>query len=127
MNKKQLEQKKKEIQAEIYRLEEIEWKKSKSHLYDKAVGKCYGVNNLKSKNTSQQYLTYFKHIARIDDREFDVITIEIRHYDRRAMLEDINRTTKSYNQAEQIGSIYSEISEKEFSRVYEQVKRRITI
>jgi len=127
MTKKQLEQKKKEIDAEIYRLEEIEWKKSKSHLYDKALGKCYGVNNLKSKNTSQQYLTYFKHIARTDDREFDVITIEIRHYDGRAMFEEINRTTKSYNQAEQIGSIYSEISEKEFSRVYEQVKRRIII
>jgi len=125
MTKKQLEQKKKEIQAEIYRLEEIEWKKSKSHLYDKAVGKCYGVNDLKSKNTSQQYLTYFKHIARTDDREFDVITIEIRNYSGRVMFEEINRTTKSYNHAEQIGSIYREISEKEFSRVYEQVKRRI--
>ena len=127
MNKKQLEQKKKEIQAEIYRLEEIEWKKSKSHLYDKAVGKCYGVNNLKSKNTSQQYLTYFKHIARIDDREFDVITIEIRHYDGKISHEEMNRTTKFYYHAEQIGDIYSEISEKEFSRVYEQVKRRIII
>ena len=126
MNKKQLEQKKKEIQAEIYRLEEIEWKKSKSHLYDKAVGKCYGVNNLKSKN-SQQYLTYFKHIARTDDREFDVITIEIRHYDGRVMFEEINRTTKSYCHADQIGDIYSEISEEEFYRVYEQVKKRILI
>jgi len=124
--KAELELKKKEIQEEINRLEEIEWQKSESPLYDKAVGKCYGVNCLKPQG-NQQYLTYCKHLARIDDREFDCITIEIRADKGKIHHEQINRETKFYHHASMMGDVYPEISQAEFMKVYEQVKRRLLI
>jgi len=121
-----LEFKKKVIQDEINRLEEIEWQKNESPLYDRAVGKCYGVNCLKTRG-NQQYLTYYKHLARIDDREFDCITIEIRADEGKIHNEQINRETKFYHHASMMGDVYPEISQAEFIKVYEQVKRRLLI
>jgi hypothetical protein len=123
----ELESKKKEIQEEINRLEEIDWKKHESPFYEKAVGKCYGVNCLKGKKDEQRYLTYYKHLSRIDDREFDCIVIEIRLHESKPVHETLIRETKFYHHASMIGDVYPEISQEEFMRIYEQVKRRVLI
>jgi hypothetical protein len=122
-----LESRKQELQKEINCLEEIEWKKNESPLYDKAVGKCYGVNCLKGKKDEQRYLIYYKHLARTDDRDFDCITIEIHLQDGKPYREQLYRETKFYHHASMIGDTYPEISREEFMKVYEQVKRRILI
>lgn len=124
--KAELELKKKTIQAEIDRLEEIEWQKNESPLYDRAIGKYYGVNCLNNRG-NQQYLIYFKHLARIDDREFDCIAIDIRSSEGKVFHEQINREIKFYHHASMIGDVYPEISQAEFMKVYEQVKRRLLI
>jgi hypothetical protein len=122
-----LESQKRGIQEEINRLEVIEWKKNESPLYDKAVGKCYGVNCLKGKKDEQKYLTYYKHLSRIDDREFDCIVIEVRLHEGKPVHETLIRETKFYHHASMMDGTYPEISQEEFMKVYEQVKRRVLI